>query len=409
MALSNYNIKKKYNVIEYILAFFIIIDCNSVYSLSLSSAMFTLLLGGFLSGLLFLFNILIQKQNNISNIKEEQFFIFFMLFFLFVFIIYSYASTQVSVLFRFGTIVPLIIMYFITKNSQQAKFSLFLKMSNIIYYLALISLVLWISVSILHILPFNTTLVADWAGRKPYKGFMYLYFESQDISASFLPGMFVRNTGIFVEGPMYCFIIAFGLTVELFFKHKINRTHVVVLICTLLSVFSTTGFLYLLVLFLFKVFFIKPVNKFYNIVKLVSIPFLLYLGVLLVGIILKEKKSSGGSLDNRAEMVSNNIDAWKRSPLIGNGYGFNSKGNSNAIFTILSDGGILEIAFYLIPLLFIPFLFSLKSRDARYVLATVLFFIVFCVTIVQYNLIVLVYLAFWYSTLLSKKNNFTLL
>ena len=144
--------------LEYILAFLIIINCNTIYSQYIS--------GVTLFGLISFVLILLIFSSGMSKVKID------MALFVYMFIIVYYSlpffniddfSSQYRELLYIATFFitfPLFIIYFrVYRNNVR----IFLVFSNLMAYISLMSFVLWLLCSILKILPMSQFVLNHWA------------------------------------------------------------------------------------------------------------------------------------------------------------------------------------------------------------------------------------------------------
>ncbi|MFT4205244.1 MAG: hypothetical protein QM610_15175 [Chitinophagaceae bacterium] len=252
----------------------------------------------------------------------------------------------------------------------------------------------------------NMAIPIQWNGGNAVRGFMGIYFEAQTAIDS---GP-TRNTGIFVEGPMYNFLLCYAMIIETFFKKTINYRRCIILTLVIFSTLSTTGLLFLTLLLGIKFLTRKSKSKFGVLIKGISIPIILGISIFLMNYILNEKANSGRSYEVRMEYIQKSIDDWKKNPMLGNGYGNYGQsdmgGSSNSTFLILGEGGLVLFSFYIFLIVIVPTYTGLKTRNYNFIYASLLFFLVFTVTIIYFNLVANFFIGLWASILVSRKSLF---
>ncbi|USS88036.1 hypothetical protein M3M39_00680 [Fructilactobacillus hinvesii] len=240
---------------------------------------------------------------------------------------------------------------------------------NIAVVLAIISLFFWILAEIQY--PFNSQIFINWGGKHYVPGFWGLHFLAQE-PASFFGLQLVRNTGLYAEAPMFSFVLSVAFIFNLFYlKH--SPTYYfrgIVLFATIITTVSTTG---LLICFLALVG--NLVMKHWDLYTRLPRRKKYYIwiglgGLLLVGLSLiwiNKVNTFQGSVSIRSDDIKAGWNSFLQSPIFGNGLGNlraikrlmasyrlmkgGNHGFSLGILQILSYGGVIFLAFYLIPLI----------------------------------------------------------
>lgn len=254
---------------------------------------------------------------------------------------------------------------------------------NTVVLVALISIIFWMLFSNLH-LAHGKVMFSEWAGSN-ITNYFWVHFDTQQqvIAGKLL----TRNTSIFPEAPMYAYLLLCALLSELYIRKNLKVWHVVVLFGTIVTTMSTTGIVFGAAAILLKIV-IKNFYKFNLKKMLIILPVLVaVLGIIGVSVIHKTGSSSG--LLRNDDLHAGYV-AWKKSPLIGNGFGNMqvvrqamgkwrwdagkklTTGFTAGIAQVLNDGGIYLLLFYLMPV--IKALIDLKSkRKNNQVLIALLF------------------------------------
>lgn len=291
---------------------------------------------------------------------------------------------------------------------------------NLIFVLASVSLILWLLISILHLLDTNSVISINWGYKQNVGTFHNLYFETQGIDFS---GRYItRNTGIWPEAPMYAMILSFGLIIECYITKK-KRSFVLFVLClTLLSTFSTSGFLVIfLLLILWEVSKLKEgSNNLLGYISLVLAFFLLVPAFAYLYFMIVDKvSSSSGSIRFDDYIVG--IKSFFMSPIFGHGFNnteflkqFMNLGlrqgwvNGMMIFNtgiasgwvqVFSDGGVILALVYVFPILKSLFSFNKVISENK------IFFLVFVMMFVLVMSYTELFIAFLALALIDIPNN----
>lgn len=386
-----------YRKIEYTIAILLILECNTVYSNSIyPGGIYSI--GTFCLTLLLCYFNIKSKVNNIENIKTITFFI---LYFIGIIILFFNSSStfRISYISKFILLLPTFIYYIATIPNKKYKFNLLYAISNVMLIEAIISIIFFTLGTCFDIIPANQLILINWGNTTFIPSWYNLYFEAQ----------LFRNSGIFVEAPMhnYCLIIAF-LT-EFFLKRKRSYFKIITFVIAILTSLSTTGQLALIstlgIFFLTK----KPTKISSN---LKIIIFFLSIGLIIliyytVDYIL-ELKAETASFEIRQDFMKQGLEAWKTHPILGCGYGTNGDGSSNSIIVLLAEGGIMMFLLYILSFIIIPFLYWKRKIDKNLFYFYIIYFEVFCITIILYSNITLFMLSITLSIFIKKKSNISL-
>lgn len=283
--------------------------------------------------------------------------------------------------------------------------SLFLRYSNIVVVLAVVSLIMWILCSLLEIIPFTMQIPSYWT-QGGYLRFIStywgIYFETQRSS---LFGIELwRNTGIFNEGPMYNMILCTSLAIECFIRLKKSTTRIIVLVLTIITTLTTTGQLLLIVLLF--VAFIKKIGRKQQKLFILFFPVLLYCTYIGVNLLMEKKKESR-SVDIRSDSIEKCLEVGFEYPVLGVGLTSGKvrirslvlDEHSNSLFELFAYGGLYVMILYIGGLLVLPFLYYTKYKDLQWLLTMGSFFIIFSVTFSQYRYLTLLFLAWGLSSI----------
>lgn len=383
--------RKIISFFEYLLAFCIIMECESIiiWSVEYGKNVKIILLGlvTFSIGIIFLINIKKIRINRNNLILIIVFYIFSIIFIINNFNNFIKAVLFLLILFNFG-----IYQISITPSNN---YSLMGKIINITVVFAIVSIVFWIFGSMLQILEPNTTIVVTRNKiAQNIHGYYNLYYESQ-IENTF-GFKFYRNCGIFYEAPKYALLLSIALMGEVFLNKKNINFKSIILIITIISTFSLTGIILVVLVLFFNFIISKSNSKIYNNMKLILIFSLII--IIFIGVEgLLNIKSTTNSYSDRLDDYVAGYKAWKLNPIIGNGYlnmdiirenmsYFRKKniGFSNSIFRVLAQGGIVLISIYIIPII-LWIKKSIYKWDLRKVFFGIGFIFLFITTSFSYN------------------------
>lgn len=260
---------------------------------------------------------------------------------------------------------------------------------NTMAILAVLSIVIWLLGSLLHVVIPSSTYETHWAG---YASQVDSYFNLQyEVQRQEIPtlGVFFRNTGLYTEAPMYSYALCIALCFEALFQKRSRKAVVTVLALCIITTASVTGLIVVIGLFLYKT--VKRVD---SQVRIMMVFIVVIVGLTLMGSLLIYKYGSiSGS--TRLDDFKSGMLAWFESPIFGLGFsryydvimsymGLFRAGNmgfSNTVTDILAQGGIV----YLIPMAssFAGY-FAKRGKRCDSIVAGVLFVYLWAVTIVTY-------------------------
>ena len=291
---------------------------------------------------------------------------------------------------------------------------LLLKFSNLVVALAVISLFFWIFGSTLGVIPSTAIIPNSWGHAKFIPTYYGIYFETQEAVASAGAESMIRNSGIFNEAPMHNMILCTALAVELCIRQTKSIKRIILLIFTIITTISTTGFI-----FMFLLLSIKSYQAFasrYKLQMLLLIPLLFMVALFFVGEILDNKKETGeGSYNSRGADVVKCIEVGFEHPISGVGVFFKSEENSsesrsfgysNSLFGTFAHGGLYLVSLYIIALLVMPVLIYWRTGNLSFMLFMLSYFLLFTFTVSQYKVLTLFMvsycLSYWYELTFSQ-------
>ena len=287
---------------------------------------------------------------------------------------------------------------------------------NVILLIALISIFFWITASTLKWFRASAPWYIYWGKDRRVWSFYGLYFHWQN--DFFIHGhRFYRNIGIFCEAPMYSLHLTTALMLDLLLNTRKSRFRwfrVIWLAGTVLTTFSITGYLFVMVLFVVDIYAsllvryrsedpeIKEQAKKW----LIAVT---GLGIVLGGVAFslvvdKLASRSGGS---RMEDYNNGYKGWRDNVFFGAGFGDiearqryaswrrlhrSESGFTNSPMAVLCEGGIWFFLCYYIPFMY-DIIVTMNRRDWRATFCILLFVFIFVTTTMEHSCLMLAFLA----------------
>ena len=294
-----------------------------------------------------------------------------------------------------------------------------LKYKNVIFIVALISLLFWLFGSLLGLIKPTGAIWTAWTGTgRPASvpSYFGIYFETQSVTTDI--GGFIRNTAIYPEAPMSSlnFCIALGIQVLSKQSNKWGKIQFWILLIAILSTGSTTGYIFLAVLLAFK---INNSNNFL-LEKFKSPLFILILifTAISVSYLIHQKTIYGiDSANLRIDDYKVGYRAWIQHPILGSGiendeyvrqfvepWRSYNIGFSNSPLKVLSDGGIYLFLGYLYCFVRGIFL-SIYNKDKYKFIFIVLILYLFITTIFHYTYLLFLLLIWFTKRKDSTKSN----
>lgn len=408
---------KAHEFFEYLLVTLLILEANSIYSQIYGVHLIIRTLIIILATIFTSFFIFHKKTKLHKEIIKFIVYVFICSGIMFVNT--SSLNGKVISILLFAIYLPLNLIYLSNLSRQNFK-KLLKKFVNVAIVLCLISLLFWFLSAILNILKPTTTIKAVWG--KPYstfETFFYLHFNTQDVW--WITGApLIRNTGIFIEGPMYAFVLIIALIFNnllCFENTKTNFIKTVILFVTMISTISVTGIIcaVLIIGSNLNIYLSKKVN---------SKMFFIYASIICIiciivapfGFDMLSKKLQTGSATHRQLDIKNGIEAFVENPIMGkgilhdrpteddyeNGYGY-----SNTIIPVLSDGGTMLGVIYILPIMLLGFRCFKEDKETikKFILLGLIYIIILFTTLVQYRLMLIFFISIVYCLQLNMKKN----
>lgn len=405
----------------YIFALLIILNANSLYIKDYSAGKipdYTILVSSYIC-----MAILVINQRMLSKkivMKALKLCVCIGIFFL---ILYAVNPYNINVNIQWLLRMAVLILYFVICKDNEN--SLLIAYKNIMIFIACESIFFWLFGSVLGVIEHTGYLYSTWAANensiKVCNSYYGIYFETQ-ITDSFGNTGFIRNTAIFTEGPMASLNFCIALMVEYLLQQRPYMPFVVILVLAILSTVSTTGYLVLLSLVLFKLI-MYPVNTpILKFVKFVGLPIATVV-IAGVGIYVLADKQDTMSLLLRVDDFIVGYNTWIEQPIFGWGAGntyplqqhmdfwrCEQTGFSNSIFWVLVQGGIYLATPYIISSIYILFYLN-KMKKYKALWFMIVYLIMLSFTIAPYlNITFVVFISFiMYANKKGRKYNFQIL
>ena len=225
---------------------------------------------------------------------------------------------------------------------------------------AALSLLCWLLISVLRIVPMTGLAVTDWSETGAFETretFLGIYYETQ-----WLVYGTARNSALFTEAPMASFTFSTAFIVEELLLKRGNRYGTVVLALAVVSTFSTTGWMVLLAVLFYRLLLadnslFRPGRTARLLILIAAATAVLAMTVIVVN------KIMWGSGNVRINDYVIGFEAWLEHPLIGGGFEsleylqsfmpewrMSNCGYSNSPMQILAQGGLYLAAAYALSL-----------------------------------------------------------
>lgn len=250
----------------------------------------------------------------------------------------------------------------------------------------------------MHIIPeSNITSLAWGSWTNDVRNFGNIYYEAQftDIhDRTSLP----RNCGMFCEGPMYNFSLCLALACDLFVVENSYWWKRLILIVTIITTFSTTGYLFLLatvMLYLANVIF-KEKGK--TLSKKIFLIILFIGGVAGIGIMIHKilTPTGAGSMNVRSDHIMACLKAWISSPVLGVGFqnsdavltfAQHQQGMSIGLLFFIATGGLVLSSILFIPYIMMGVAAVKNKRYDAFIFATLFMFLFFTTAVSSYPIV----------------------
>ena len=283
---------------------------------------------------------------------------------------------------------------------------------NIMLIISIISLFFYIFGSLTGIVPTNVTQEINWGGVKIISGYFGLHFNAQ--TTVIFGSTILRNTSIFVEGPMFALHLLFAMALSLFMNKKLINKYSIIFGFSILSSLSITAILFYMFLLFYKYTFYNKSKT-----KIILLPILFFI-FLIIGTTCFNDKQSTNSYNIRNDDYTASFRVFNDYPIFGSGFANNNivikymskfrlynTGLSNSFVVLLVQGGLYLVIFYLLPVI-LNSLNLIKSKNKNLFLIEIMLLqlYLFFMNAYQYTSLMIIFLAFdYYILLFYNKNN----
>ena len=277
---------------------------------------------------------------------------------------------------------------------------------NLMVIIAIVSLFFYIMGSCLKILPETSVTALYWGvwDTSSIRKFYNVYYEAQFLKIAGGALVIPRNCGIFSEAPMYNFVLCVALAVELFVAKKVYRWKIIVLILTIISTLTTTGYLFLILTILCYFANIVFEKRGMSIHKVMYV-ILALLGAVIALLLVLNKMTSpsgAGSFEVRSDHLFACFRAWLDSPILGVGFENETavmdfvqykQGMSIGLPFLLATGGVVLTSVIVVPYV-INMMISISIRNYDEICFETLFIMLYFFTAITKYPILVFYIAY---------------
>lgn len=202
--------------IDYIFVIFLILTCNSVYSVLTGKDLY---FKEIMLAITVIYTIIHIYSKEFEKKKTGKSVALIIIYISYIAIYIILTKTVGEFIYLYVLLLPL--LYFIYSTTNHLMKSTLEKFSNIVFLLAVISLIFYFLGTITNIIKPTGNVEISWGGIKNINSYFGMHFniQKQDIFGLDI----YRNTGIFTEAPMYSLVLSISLCIELFFKEKISK------------------------------------------------------------------------------------------------------------------------------------------------------------------------------------------
>ena len=297
-----------------------------------------------------------------SKVKSALFFLFLITEFLAIinYILYPYSVIELQY-----KIVLFIIFYCISISCFRRRISIYEILYNSIFAITIVTLILYIAISLLKLPIPYTTIYAPGTSAVYYRNYFNVFYS---YSISVIP----RMCGIFWEPGVYQIYLNLGILLYILLNKKKNFQLLIFIISILFSQ-SSTGYMIMALLLGYMVLQSGWISKHFKLLATITISIFV---VLVISIVIYEKKIAtnqiGDSYYLRVLDIKNALSIFVEHPVFGVGF-YNTdiflklnsmaRGNSNGYLTWLYTTGLVGQVFALFP--FVCRTLKAKSKYER--------------------------------------------
>lgn len=407
------NKKKLFNACEYLMVISLILHCRTMWSYIPEIRDIFSFLSVFLLIMGVLGCVLFGRIRN-SKGKLSNWTIYILIYTMYFLIYYIGTMYNFPGVARMLICCLALLTYIYLFMGREYPLNLLIKLKNMLYVIAIVSIFLWIVGSQLSVIKPLNMVYSDWSN-KFVNNYLYFYFEPQTIFSLFGNNILVRNSAIFTEAPMCSLAFCTGLLIELYLCKNKSWKHLAAFSVGILSTFSGAGYIIMILAYYTYFLTIRKKGRTFVIIKII-LGLLSFMIIFAINFLLVNKLNSiSGSI--RLDDFIAGLKAWKMNIIFGNGlynldaiqYYMSSwrsynRGFSNSLMQILSDGGIYLSIFYGVCTIN-GIKSTIKNKDVYAFLFIILFLIMFIFTISSYiNLILYVFIMMAFGCISSNSN-----
>ena len=281
--------------------------------------------------------------------------------YLLLFVVLSWKGSETSAFFIKNICISSVIyILFFSQLIRNRQIKNFIRsFSNIVIFIAAVSVFCWVFGTVLGVLPFRTTgLTYTWADKtRPTVTYFGIYFETQTLNTTLINvSNLMRNCGIFCEAPGYSHFLNIALMIELLTSKKPDKKRVAVLLLAIITSFSTKAYLVAIVGLFLRIFiFSEKKSRTRQLLVYVFAPVLLLIVVYMGSALINDKLSTGSGI-RRLAVLQGGITTWLHYPLFGIGFTENSDIitsitevdvlSSMGLTSFIAMGGIYMMLYY---------------------------------------------------------------
>lgn len=387
-----------YDIFEYLLALFIIIDCRVIWGYLSNTPTwwgdFKFLMTTFsLIGCLVTY-----RSIKTSNFIRGTLSVVMTAIYLFVYLAFN--PYHLKSVLELIIIILLMILFVNCICSSQNIPTILVKYKQLIVLIAMVSLFFWIFGSLLGTISPKSISLTSWTGTdfySPVSNYWNIYFETQKSNLSgILPITFIRNSALFTEAPMASLNFIIALAIDLLVEKNDLSWKSYILIFAIISTISVTGYLLLMGIFIARFIIQKSDSMVSRIIRILIFPILIVILIFAMNLLVSQK-ISGVSGTIRLNDFEVGYRAWKQHFIFGAGIGnleslqsfmgyersFNT-GYSNSPMQILAQGGLYIGLIYFYSF-FQSLLLAIKNKNYYQFSFYVVLIVLFTFTVFPYQ------------------------
>lgn len=400
-------------LLDFLIVFEIILNTHSVYYFALDRDYYTLyVLAGLLCIQLLVFPTVFRWEHLKKLLPAAGLWAAYI-------IIYAVVSggDLKRLLAKFIILLVLLLVYFYGHMVRGTIKQLFKHYIDIVFIIALVSIFMWLTCSVLKYFPATSPFRIEWGADRRIWSFYGIYFHWQN--DFFIHGhRFYRNIGIFTEAPMFSLHLCTALMFDLMINdhHSKFRWFRIFWLCgTILTTFSITGYLFMMMLIVVDLYATLLVRLRSDDEAVSSKAKKQLIAVTILGLVLaafgyslvadKLASRSGGS---RTEDFRNGYKGWRDHVWFGAGFGDiearlqyaswrrqhrSNTGFTNSPMAILCEGGIWFFMGYYLSFVY-GLVASFHKRDWRAVICLGLMVFLFITTTIEHTAYIISFIAF---------------